>query len=114
MSAIKFNEEDIERAIIAANDILEKDILSLLKENKSIQACYLLERIVTSLTVCQSEMEQHVGKTSIAEFLIEWKFQLELLSQKMTEMENGDIVFEVEILMATCRKNIEPETLFVA
>jgi len=113
MSEIKFNEEDIERAIIAATEILENDILLLLRESKSIQACYLLERIVTSLTVCQSEMEQHVGKTTIAEFLIEWKFQLELLSQKMTEMKDSDIIYEVEILMATCRKNIEPETLFV-
>ncbi len=113
MSEIKFNEEDIERAIIAATEILENDILFLLRESKSIQACYLLEKIVTSLTICQSEMEQHVGKTTIAEFLIEWKFQLELLSQKMTEMKDSDIIYEVEILMATCRKNIEPETLFV-
>lgn len=114
MSKIEFYEDDVERVIIAANDILGKDILPLLKDDKSIKACFLLEKLIVNLATCQAEMAYQVRKLNIAEFFIEWKYQIKLLSQTMTEMKNEDIIFELEIIMATCRKNIEPQSLFVS
>ena len=114
MSEIKFHEEDVERTIIAANDIIENDIIPLLKNDKQVKACLHLEKLVLNLAKCQAEMAQEVRRTDIADFFIEWKYQMKLLSQKMTEMQNAEVIFEFEIITAAAHKNIGFQNLSVA
>lgn len=114
MSKIKFHEDDVEMVIIAANDILVEDILPLLRDNKIVKACSLLDKLIINLVICQAEMSHNVRKMDIADFFIEWKYQIKLLNEKITEMKNEDAIFELEIIMATCKKNLQPESLFVA
>lgn len=114
MSEIKFHEEDVERVMIAANDILKNDIIPLLKNNKQSKAYFHLEKLVMNLVVCQTEMAYRARKSSIAMFFIKWKYQIKQLQQKMLGMKNEDIIFEIENIIATFQKQFETENLSVA
>jgi len=113
MSEIKFFEEDVERTIAAANDIIKNDIITLLENDKQVKACLLLEKLILNLAICQDKMAHEIRRVDIADFFIEWKYQMKLLSQKMTEMKNEEVISELEIIMTITHENIGLQNSFV-